>query len=470
MTAALPVILLFLAGMTFLGVWHARRIRSAEDFALAGRKLGVPVLAGTLVATWIGTGSLFGNAEFTYEHGVAGFFLPISGMVGILVLAWLAPRIRKLPVASVPEILGYRFGRPAQVLGAVALIGAYLVIVSYQYRAGAAVAQRLFPDLVSSGAGGGGGALWLFPVAFALFVILYTALAGMVSVALTDVVNGVIMSLGLILGLFLLLGRWDPSVQPLPQGHASPGGGLGVSGWINAMLPSFLLILGDANLAQRFLSARSPGTARRAALATFLGLLVLESAIIGLALLGSAMLPVEPANHGHVIIEEAFALFPPVVGILLAATAVAVIVSTADSYLLACATTTATDLGGGMTTPRRQRILVVLLGLAALGLAFTSDRFFKVALWAYTLYGASLTPAVLCALLRPHTPPRAVVGGMAAGLITALAWQAFNFFGVLPSGLGQWDAVLPALAANLGVLLLLAWRGRPAPAAIRIEN
>ncbi|MFQ5749727.1 MAG: hypothetical protein ACE5H3_09755, partial [Planctomycetota bacterium] len=155
----------------------------------------------------------------------------------------------------------------------------------------------------------------------------------------------------------------------------------------------------------------------------------------------------------------------PLVGILLAATAVAVIVSTADSYLLACATTTATDLGGGMTTPRRQRFLVVLLGLVALGLAFTSDRFFKVALWAYTLYGASLTPAVLCALLRPQTPPRAVVGGMAAGLVTALAWQALDFFEVLPAGFGQWDAVLPALAANLLVLLLLARLERGAPAA-----
>ena len=84
MELALPVIVLFLLGMTGIGVWHARKVRSAEDFALAGRRIGAPVLAGTLTATWIGTGSLFGNSEFTYDTGVAGFFLPISGIVGML--------------------------------------------------------------------------------------------------------------------------------------------------------------------------------------------------------------------------------------------------------------------------------------------------------------------------------------------------------------------------------------------------
>ena len=64
MTGTLVAILCFLGALTALGAWYARRVRTAEDFALAGRKLGAPILVGTLVATWMGTGSLFGNAEF----------------------------------------------------------------------------------------------------------------------------------------------------------------------------------------------------------------------------------------------------------------------------------------------------------------------------------------------------------------------------------------------------------------------
>ena len=99
---------------------------------------------------------------------------------------------------------------------------------------------------------------------------------------------------------------------------------------------------------------------------------------------------------------------------------------------------------------------VVVLGLAALGLSFTSDRFLSVALYAYTLYGASLTPAILCALLRPRTPASAVIGGMGTGLGVALLWKATQTLGWMPERLAAWDPVLPALAANLLVVVCVA--------------
>jgi len=447
MEFALPVIVFFLFGMAGIGVWHARKVRSAEDFALAGRRIGAPVLAGTLTATWIGTGSLFGNSEFTYLNGIAGFCLPLSGVVGMLILAHLAPLVRALPASSVPQILGLRFGRLAQVLGAVAIILAYLVIVSYQYRAGAAVAERIFP----------GTDQVMLRIGFAVFIILYTALAGLISVALTDVVNGIVLGTGLIVALALAWNGWNPALQPFDPAMFQLSGGLGPLGWINVMLPPFLLILGDANMYQRFLAAGTPQTARRAAYGAFAGLLVLESAIIGVAFFGHVLLPSVPANPGHVIIEMAFTVFPPVVGLLLAATAVAVIVSTADSYLLACSTTVSMDLGSGLTTTFKQRVFVIAFGLFALLPAFLWEEFLSVALYAYTLYGASLTPAILAALLRPKTSARAVVGGMVAGLGTALMWKVLLDGGWLVGVFADLDPVLPSLGANVGVLLILEW-------------
>ncbi len=445
MDFAFPVIAVFLIGMTGVGLWHARRVHSGEDFALAGRRIGAPVLAGTLTATWIGTGSLFGNAEFTYQNGVAGFFLPVSGVVGMLVLAYLAPRVRELPASTVPQILGLRFGRAAQILGAVALILAYLVIVSYQYRAGAAVAEQIFPGVDPTA----------LRLSFAAFVILYTALAGLISVALTDVVNGVVLGTGLLFGLALAWNGWNPELQPFDAALLAPSAGIGAVGWISLMLPPFLLILGDANMYQRFLAAASPRAARRAALGAFAALLVLESAIIGIAFLSRVMLPGQLSNPADAIIEMAFTVFPPVIGLLLAATAVAVIVSTADSYLLACSTSAAMDLGGETASPFRQRVLVIALGIFALLPAFLWEEFLSVALYAYTLYGASLTPAVLAALLRPATSSRAVVGGMMAGLGTALVWKLLLDTGGLTGMFAGVDPVLPALGANALVLLAL---------------
>jgi len=441
MTLAPYVIVAMLVAMALVGAWHARRVQSAEDFALAGRGLGVFILVGTLMATWVGTGSILGNAEFTFENGVAGFFLPLSGLAGMLVLVRIAPRIRALRAATVPEILGMAFGKRARQLGAVALIGAYLIIVSYQYRAGSAVASRLFGELNFTPPWGGEVSAW--PLLAALFVVLYTALAGLRSVASTDTIAGIVIVVGVVASLVLVVRGWDAAAQPLPPELLRPSGGFGFFAWVGFTLPGLLLMLGDANLMQRFLAAKTPATARRAAWGAFFALAVVESAVIALALVGRARLGPDLDNPAHVIIAVAFELVPPAVGLSLVAAIVAVVLSTADSFLLAASTSIAGDLTGRRLSAFGQRLWVVALGLVALGLAYTSDSFFDVALFAYTIYGVAITPAVGLALFAPRTSSSAVVAGMFAGLATALVWKS--------TGLA-FDPVLPALGANLIVV------------------
>lgn len=470
--------LAFLTALTAVGVWHAWRVKTGEDFALAGRRLPTGVVFGTLVATWIGTGSLFGNAEFTYRHGIAAMLLPVTAAGGILVLAQLAGRARELPADSVPQILRLRYGRAAQLVGAVALIGAYLIIVSYQFRAGAGILQYILPY---SGLSLQARAAEFLPaladtpiefwnsapgvVGFALFVILYTMLAGMVSVAWTDVANGILMAVGIFVALFVLLGEYlaaAPDSLPVVIEFDEPVDPVSAIQWLGFLLPPFLLVMGDANLYQRFMSARSPQSARRAAVWMFFGVLVMEWSIIGLAYLGRQLLPDEPASHGHVIIAVAYDLLPAWLAILLIMSAVAVIVTTADSYLLGTATSVSADLWGKLGSARGQRVIVFVLGLIAIGLAFTSKKFFDVAMYAYTLYGATLTPAVVCALVWPRVPPAAVVGGMVTGLCTALAWKLALITEVIAE---PWDDIhpaLPALGLHLLVLLALAKVVKPA--------
>ncbi len=462
--AALIASSLFLSALTFLGLWHAKHIHSGQDFALAGRRLSLGVLVGTLVATWIGTGSIFGYAEKAYEHQALMFVLPIAGALGVLVLSVLAGRVREIPADTVPQVLGLRFGRAAQLIGAVALIGAYLIIVSYQYRAGAAVVSYITQTGMAASSSQTLGVL-----GFGVFVILYTVLAGMVSVAWTDVINGILMTVGILLALAVLGYRAytaDANSLPVVSTLTNPVPSISVVNWIEMLLPTFLLVLGDANLYQRFMSAESPSTARRAALLMFFGILVLEWAIIGLACLGRLLLPDEPVNHAYTVIEIAFALLPSWLGVMLIMSVMAVIVTTADSFLLGAATSVSTDLGTGLTTAGRQRLAVVILGAIAMGLAFTSDRFFDVAIYAYTLYGVTLTPALVAALIAPATPRFAVVAGMLAGLVIALLWKMLGVLERLPMALSI-DPVLPALTVNLLLLLALSFFRPRLPSADR---
>ena len=271
------------------------------------------------------------------------------------------------------------------------------------------------------------------------------------------------MACGLLATVAFLAFRYaasDATELPAVAELSSPIAPLSRIGWIGIVLPSFLLVLGDANLYQRFMSARSPRAATQAAIAMFFGILILEWSIIGIAWFGRQLLARELENHAYGVIAVAFELAPAWLGVWLVMSITAVIVTTADSYLLGSATSVSADLTGGLSTPSRQRWIVVVLGLIAMGLAFTSDRFFSVALYAYTLYGATLTPAVIAALLFPQTPPRAVVSGMAAGLTTALVWKAAAAGEWLPEMASEIEPVLPAIGMNLLAMGFVASRQR----------
>ncbi len=464
-------VLIYLVALLILGALKVRQVRTQEDFSLAGRGLPGIVLTGTLLATWIGTGSVFGNAQKSFEDGMAAFVLPLSSALGILVLCCLAGRLRRMEHFTIQDILEERFGVATRVAGTLALLAGYLIIVSYQYRAGASVLTRVMPDLSQAQA----------VMLVAGFVILYTALAGLLSVAYTDLANGVLMLLGLAITLPILLVKAGGPIAVLESLPADKRDVFGYSSArvISYLLPPFLLILGDANMYQRFFAAKDVRTAKRAAAGMFLGVLILDWLIIGIAVCALALVRQgalsAPSNPAHTIVHVAFEALPTWLGAMLTATVVAVVVSTADSYLLSPATSLVRDVyqrflrreAGDREVVRAGRLAVVALGLIALGLAFTSDAFFEVALFAYTLYGAAITPPLLAALFWKGATPAGALASMIVGLCAATLWQ-FKLGEVLTSAaaesgfvglhdfLQHLDAALPAVLISVLTLVLVS--------------
>jgi Na+/proline symporter len=135
---AIFVYLFILAG---IGIYKSRQVKTQADFAVAGRTLSPWIMVCTMLAVWIGTGSIVGNAGKTYEVGMAALFLPWGTFVGMILLSFIATRARNIEALSVPEIIGRRFGNTARLLAVVALVIAYMVIVSYQFNAGGMVLE-----------------------------------------------------------------------------------------------------------------------------------------------------------------------------------------------------------------------------------------------------------------------------------------------------------------------------------------
>ena len=193
-------IFIYLIFLTIIGLRKYNKIQNQNDFALAGKNLSSPILLGTMLATWIGTGSILGNAGKAYEIGISAIILPLGGLFGIYVLSRIAPKVKNFNKVTVPEIIGSKYGKLAQILSLISLIASYMVIVGYQYNAGGIVLNMVFTNenglsLIS---------LETATIITASFIIIYTMLAGLLSVAYTDVANGIIMTIILIITLPLL--------------------------------------------------------------------------------------------------------------------------------------------------------------------------------------------------------------------------------------------------------------------------
>jgi SSS family solute:Na+ symporter/sodium/proline symporter len=453
------VVFAYLAILIGVGVRFSRRVKTQEDFAVAGRNLGTPVLVLTLIATWIGSGSLFGGAGLAYRSGITQLWTSAGAWVGLLVLYFIAPRARRFAQFTVPDILEARYNTVARVLGTVVMVVAYTTIVSYQFRGGGKVLNLIAGIEPVYGM-----------MLTAAFVILYTALAGMLSVAHTDVINGSILSLGVIgalAAMVVVLGGPSGVAARVPDHMFSltAPGAVGLKPGLELFFPTLFLILGEANMYQKFFSARTEGSARRAVGWWLLGIIVVETGIALLAITGRALYP--DIDSESVIPHVTVHGLAPLFGALLIAAMVAVIVSTADSFLLTPATSVVRDVYRRFLNPgaseaqlvRMSRYVVVALGLLAFAQVGFFPNILSAAYAAYTMYGAGITPAILAAFFWRRATASGGVASISLGMTVTIAWKIWERrLGELPYG---FDAQFPAIAASILALVVVSLLTRP---------
>tara|TARA_B100000945_G_scaffold256984_1_gene214462 strand:+ start:180 stop:1724 length:1545 start_codon:yes stop_codon:yes gene_type:complete len=486
-------IVLYLFILVAVGVYKVSSVKDSEDFMVAGRTLPWFVLVGTLLATWMGSGSLFSGAGLGYRNGLAALWSSGGAWLGIALIYFITKRIRNFGKVTVPDIFEARYGQVAAVLATITTVIAYTTIVSYQFRGGGKVLSLVSDGLVSQETG---------IIITALFAISYTILAGMYSVVYTDVVNGILMTIGTIAALIFLIikvgglseiisisesvGKW----QLFGNWELERSGD--ISGPIIAIsffVPTMLLLMGDANMYQRIFSARDGGSAKKAVFFWIIGVVLLESVISMLGLTGfvaaskgiipdlvgnaqsgiqnsdfQGMLEARQAGSESVIPAIAkFAGLPLLLGLLLVSTMMAIIVSTADSFLLIPATNLTRDVYLKHFNPAAtekqilliSRSLVLILGVIAFLLVSQFKTVLNAAFTAYNIYGTSITPSLLAAFLWKRATSQGAIASIITGATVTIIWTYF-----LPdwSGFKQLHPFLQELtypAAGLSILMLV---------------
>ncbi|SVE39435.1 uncharacterized protein METZ01_LOCUS492289 [marine metagenome] len=228
------------------------------------------------------------------------------------------------------------------------------------------------------------------------------------------------------------------------------------------------MIMGDANMYQRFFASKSAEGAKFATKVLIGAVAAAELMIIFSAWVASSMIPDAEVGK-YVLIYASHKFLPTFLGAIMMTTIVGIIISTADSFLLVPATTLMRDVYLNYINPNADekkivllsRLLVLALGIVAyiVSLGFAkSAGFFERALYAYTIYGAAITPTLVAALFWRGATKAGAVASIITGTVTTLLWKEAAFIkNIIPVNIyNNMDEVLPAITLSIVSLVLVS--------------
>lgn len=451
---AVALVILALCGIT---IYKASGVKNKTDFLVANRSLSWPVLVFTLLSSWIGAGSLLAGAENAYRHGFVALWQPLGGWVGLLLIALIAGRARHFAQYTIPDLLESRYNAAARVLGSIAIVISCTIITSYQFIGGGDILHLIFPEIPRT------AGLYIM----AAFVIFFTAAAGMASIAYLDLLIGSLVTLTAIVAVPVLLDRaggWSTVRHALPASHFQVLGDYTLSGAIGLALPTMLLLIGNQGMYQKFFSAKSESDARKSVVGWIIGTVVLETLLVALAVIASTKLRTDRPRE--IIPLTAREALPRLLGAILLGGVFAKVISTANNYLFSPATNLIHDIYERFINRRSSerrtliisRLIVILLGIFAVLQATQFESVLKASLYAYTVYGAAVTPAVMAVFFWPRATTAGAIASILLGTVVTIGWELMQQYGSEKWRvvLGPIDAVYPALLCSVTSLIVVS--------------
>ncbi|KIF69817.1 sodium:solute symporter [Streptomyces sp. AcH 505] len=472
------VIVVYLLGMLAMGWWGMRRAKSKSEFLVAGRRLGPWMYSGTMSAIVLGGASTIGGVGLGYTHGLSGAWMVFTIGLGILALSiFFSARIARLRVYTVSEMLDLRYGGRAGLISGVVMWAYTLMLAVTSTIAYATIFDVLF-DMNRTVAIILGGAI----------VVAYSTLGGMWSITLTDMVQFVVKTLGVLLLLLPIAvakaGGFAEMKDRLPHTYFSPFGIGGETIFTYVLIYTFGMLIGQ-DIWQRVFTARGDKVARWGG--TVAGTYCLVYALAG-AVIGTAAKVLYP-NLGSA--DDAFATIvkdelPVGVRGLVLAAALAAVMSTSSGALIACATVANNDIwsrlrgrvrdedGSDRDEVRGNRAFILLMGVGVIAVAIALNDVVQALTVAYNLLVGGLLVPILGGLLWRRGNVNGALAGVSVGGVVVVALMAG--YGVLanePIYYGLLSSLVSYVAVSLATkptdpAVLAAWRerlaGRPDPA------
>jgi SSS family solute:Na+ symporter len=461
MTPALAAVVAYMSIQLAIGVWISRRIHTESDYLVAGRNLGYGLATFSIFATWFGAETVVGSAGIAYREGVSlasaepfgyGLCLLLMGLI-------FAVPLWRRRLTTLADLYRERYSTAVERLAAVILIPSSILWAAAQVRAFGYVLSTATTNIDGEVA-----------IAIAAGVtILYTMFGGLLVDAITDVIQGVMLVIGLFVVLVAAMThsggpagaietlRTVGPIQLLPAAGSSALAVL--EAWAIPICGSVVA----TELVGRIVATRSPEVARRSSILAGTMYLVIGLIPLVIGLLGQRILPglAEPEQLVPTVARE---LLPTVLYALFAGGLISAILSTVDSTLLVSSGILSHNLivpslgiRDERTKLRIARAGVVVFGCIAYALALHAEGVFALVEQASSFGSAGVLVTVCFGLFSPIGGPQTAAATLATGVIT--------YLGAVTIGVPY--PFLLSLAAALAVYLIGAAAERPVPSLER---
>lgn len=476
--AVVAVAVVYFTGVALIGAWAARRTRTASDFFVAGRGIGLLPLALAAMSATVSGFAFIGGPGFVYTAGVGALFLVLSASVTSSMTAWLlATRLRLLGevrgLITLPDAIRVRYRSPA----AQGLAGIAILVGVVGYMATNALALGLVIDAVF-GTGLGAG-IWL-----GMSVTLaYSVAGGIMAGVYTDVLQGSLMAVASVLVFLFAL-----QVGGAGQGLA------GISETVRAVDPEFFgpwgklapiaalslfFVFGMGSLAQphvvhKFYMLRDPRKLKWYPLAmsvalvtTLLLYFAVGVAMKALSVRGSIAPLANPDQATPVFLLR---FTPVLLAALVFSGVAAAIMSTVNSFMSIGAAAVTHDLPRAFG--RRVgnellwgRIATVVISVLAAALAHSSGLLVAfLGIFGWGLFASTLVPALAIGLNWTGATRAGALASIATGLVVTLVFETLAWFRAysFPAGVSASGA---ALVLSFLAFFVVSWATAPRGAA-----
>ena len=442
-------ILAYLAVIIVIGVTTMRRIKNPAYFAVGGNRIIWPVLLATLAASFLGGGASLGRASESFSSGYSFMFAASAFPIQtILVGYFVAPRLKRYyGVETLGDIMQQHYGRSARLLTGVISVVYCVGLLGTQALALGAIVNSVV-----------GLPTWVGVIMGMMLVLLYSTAGGMWTTVQTDVVQfimlGVFLPVALIIGVQASGGPLE-LVSRLPEAHLSFGGDYTPLAFLGVFLAFGLGEMLIPPYAQRAFSTPDETNARKGYVGAgvFGFFFYFVSASIGLVAL--VLFPNIPADQAlPAVVRE---ILPAGITGLVVAALLAVVMSSADSYLNSTSVVFAKDVYTSFINPAAserkvllyERCTNVCVGVGATLFALSVPSIVDALMYSYSLWAPTVIIPLFLAVMFGLRARWAATAAMLAGAVATALWTW-----VLAEPLGI-TGLMVGLVVNAGTFALV---------------